>query len=63
MIADLEYWNHDTFRIKCRPSVAYNFPRGFVTFTIDKNGKTYDLKIDQLNNDFWFYALALKKVK
>jgi len=62
-VADLEHWNDDTFQIKWRPSVAYNFPRGFVTFTIDKSGSTADLKIDQPNNDFWFYELSLKKVK
>jgi CubicO group peptidase (beta-lactamase class C family) len=62
-VADLEHWHYDTFRIKWRPSTAYNFPRGFVTFTIDKNGKTDDLKIDQPNNDFWFYELAPKRTK
>lgn len=62
-VADLEHWHYDTFRIKWRPSVAYNFPRGFVTFTIDKNGKTDQLKIDQPNNDFWFYELELKRTK
>lgn len=62
-VADLEHWHYDTFQIKWRPSVAYNFPRGFVTFTIDKSGRTDDLKIDQPNNDFWFYELALKRVK
>jgi len=62
-VADLEHWNYDTFQIKWRPSVAYNFPRGFVTFTIDKSGRPADLKIDQPNNDFWFYELALKKGK
>jgi CubicO group peptidase (beta-lactamase class C family) len=56
-VADLEHWHLDTFRIKWRPSVAYNFPRGFVTFTIDKNGRTDELRIDQPNNDFWFYEL------
>ena len=61
--ADLEHWNYDTFQIKWRPSVAYNFPRGFVTFTIDKEGKTDELKIDQPNNDFWFYELRPKRVK
>ncbi|MEJ7848790.1 MAG: serine hydrolase [Pyrinomonadaceae bacterium] len=60
-VADLEHWHYDTFQIKWRPSVAYNFPRGFVTFTIDKNGKTENLKIDQPNNDFWFYELDLKR--
>ena len=62
-VADLEHWHYDTFQIKWRPSVAYNFPRGFVTFTIDKNGKTDELKIDQPNNDFWFYELHPKRVK
>lgn len=62
-VADLEHWHYDTFQIKWRPSVAYNFPRGFVTFTIDKDGKTDQLKIDQPNNDFWFYELDLKRVK
>jgi CubicO group peptidase (beta-lactamase class C family) len=62
-VADLDHWNYDTFQIKWRPSVAYNFPRGFVTFTIDKNGKTDQLKIDQPNNDFWFYELDLRRTK
>jgi CubicO group peptidase (beta-lactamase class C family) len=62
-VADLEHWHYDTFQIKWRPSVAYNFPRGFVTFTIDRDGKTDELKIDQPNNDFWFYELHPKRVK
>ena len=62
-VADLEHWNYDTFQIKWRPSVPYNFPRGFVTFTVDKMGKTDQLKIDQPNNDFWFYELELKRSK
>jgi Domain of unknown function (DUF3471) len=62
-VADLEHWHYDTFEIKWRPSVAYNFPRGFVTFTIDKDGKTDELKIDQPNNDFWFYELTPRRVK
>jgi len=60
-VADLEHWHYDTFQIKWRPSVSYNFPRGFVTFTIDKNAKTDELKIDQPNNDFWFYELHPKR--
>jgi CubicO group peptidase (beta-lactamase class C family) len=62
-VADLDHWHYDTFQIHWRPSVAYNFPRGFVTFTIDKNGKTDQLKIDQPNNDFWFYELDLHRTK
>lgn len=60
-VADLEHWHYDTFVIKWRPSVAYNFPRGFVTFTIDKNGKTDRLTVDQPNNDFWFYEFDLRR--
>jgi CubicO group peptidase (beta-lactamase class C family) len=62
-VADLEHWHYDTFRIHWRESVAYDFPPGFVTFTIDKNGRTDQLKIDQPNNDFWFYELDLKRSK
>lgn len=62
-VADLEHWHYDTFQIKWRPSVAYNFPRGFVTFTIDRAGQTDELKIDQPNNDFWFYELTPRRVK
>ena len=60
-VADLEHWHYDTFQIKWRPSVSYNFPRGFITFTIDKTGKTDEMKIDQPNNDFWFYELNFKR--
>jgi CubicO group peptidase (beta-lactamase class C family) len=62
-VADLSHWHYDTFQIHWRPSVNYNFPRGFVTFTIDGKGKTDLLKIDQPNNDFWFYELDLKRSK
>jgi len=62
-VADLEHWHYDTFQIHWRSSVNYNFPRGWVTFTIDKNAKTDQLKIDQPNNDFWFYELDLKRSK
>lgn len=62
-VADLEHWQYNTFQIKWRPSVAYNFPRGWVTFTIDKNGNTDEMKIDQPNNDFWFYELAPRRSK
>jgi CubicO group peptidase (beta-lactamase class C family) len=62
-VADLEHWNYDTFQIHWRPSVPYNFPRGWVTFSIDQSGKTDQLKINQPNNDFWFYELDLKRTK
>jgi CubicO group peptidase (beta-lactamase class C family) len=62
-VADLEHWHFDTWLIKWRPTVNYNFPRGWVTFTLDGNGRTDQLKIDQPNNDFWFYELELRRKK
>jgi len=62
-VADLEHWHHETWVIKWRPTVSYNFPRGFVTFTIDRSGKTERLAVDQPNNDFWFYELDLRRAK
>jgi CubicO group peptidase (beta-lactamase class C family) len=61
LVADLEHWHYDTFLIKWRSSVNYNFPRGWVTFTINKNAIPDELKIDQPNDDFWFYELELKR--
>ncbi|MFN7949817.1 MAG: serine hydrolase [Blastocatellia bacterium] len=61
LVADLEHWHYDTFQIHWRPSVAYAFPRGFVNFTIDQQGRTDQLKINQPNNDFWFYELELHR--
>ena len=61
-VADLEHWQYNTFLIKWRSSVKYNFPRGFVNFTIDASGKPAQLIIDQPNDDFWFYELDLKRV-
>lgn len=61
-VADLEHWQYNTFLIKWRSTVKYNFPRGFVNFTIDASGKPAQLVIDQPNDDFWFYELDLKRV-
>lgn len=60
-VADLEHWHYDTFKIKWRDTVVYDFPQGFVTFTINRNGQTDELKIDQPNNDFWFYELDFRR--
>ena len=62
LTADLTHWHFDTFEIKWRPTTVYNFPRGFVVFTIDQNGKTDELKINQPNNDFWFYEYELRRI-
>jgi CubicO group peptidase (beta-lactamase class C family) len=61
-VADLEHWENDKFLIKWRSSVNYNFPKGFAVF-LPKDGKSDEMKIDQPNNDFWFYELDLKRSK
>jgi CubicO group peptidase (beta-lactamase class C family) len=62
-VADLEHWHYNTFQIRWRKSVKYNFPRGFVNFTINASGKPDQLVIDQPNDDFWFYELDLRRVE
>lgn len=61
-VAELQPWHYNCFEIRWQPSVKYNFPRGFVNFTINAQGQTEQLKIDQPNDDFWFYELDLKRV-
>jgi CubicO group peptidase (beta-lactamase class C family) len=60
-VADLEHWHYDTFSIKWRDTVNYNFPRGWITFVLNRDGKPDEIKIDQPNDDFWFYELELKR--
>lgn len=60
-VADLEHWHLNTFRIRWRETVKYNFPRGFVNFTLGVDGQPEKLVIDQPNSDFWFYELDLKR--
>ena len=61
VVADLEHWHYDTFRIRWRPTVSYNFPPGFVVFKLGKDGTPDQLVIDQPNNDFWFYELDFRR--
>ncbi len=61
-VADLEHWHYNTFQIHWRDTVKYDFPRGFVNFTLDAAGKPRQLVFDQPNNDFWFYELELFRV-
>ncbi|HEV3471453.1 MAG TPA: serine hydrolase [Pyrinomonadaceae bacterium] len=60
-VGDLEHWHFDTFRIKWREGVVYPFPRGFVTFTLNPQGKVDEMKIDVPNPDFDFKELEFKK--
>jgi CubicO group peptidase (beta-lactamase class C family) len=60
-VGDLEHWHFDTFRIRWRESIVYPFPRGFVTFTLDAQGKVDEMKIDVPNPDFDFKELEFKK--
>lgn len=60
-VGDLEHWHFDTFRVKWRDSVPYPFPRGFVTFTLDSQGKVEEMKLDVPNPDFDFKELEFKR--
>ena len=60
-VGDLEHWHFDTFRIKWRESVVYPYPRGWVTFTLDPQGKVSEMKIDVPNPDFDFKELEFKR--
>jgi CubicO group peptidase (beta-lactamase class C family) len=60
-VGDLEHWHFDTFRIKWRDSVVYPYPRGWVTFQLDPQGKVSEMKIDVPNPDFDFKELEFKR--
>ena len=60
-VGDLEHWHFDTFRIKWRDSVVYPYPRGWVTFQLDHQGKVSEMKIDVPNPDFDFKELEFKR--
>ncbi|MET0645348.1 MAG: serine hydrolase [Pyrinomonadaceae bacterium] len=60
-VGDLEHWHFDTFRIKWRESVVYPYPRGWVTFHLDAQGKVSEMKIDVPNPDFDFKELEFKR--
>jgi CubicO group peptidase (beta-lactamase class C family) len=60
-VGDLEHWHFDTFRIKWRESVVYPYPRGWVTFHLDPQGKVSEMKIDVPNPDFDFKELEFKR--
>jgi CubicO group peptidase (beta-lactamase class C family) len=62
-VGDLEHWHFDTFRIKWRESVVYPYPRGWVTFQLDPQGKVSEMKIDVPNPDFDFKELEFKRAK
>jgi len=61
-VADLRPWHYNCFELKWRSSVSYDFPAGWINFTIDAGGKPERLEIDQPNDDFWFYELNLRRV-
>ncbi|HEX8355234.1 MAG TPA: serine hydrolase [Pyrinomonadaceae bacterium] len=60
-VGDLEHWHFDTFRIKWRESVVYPYPRGWVTFVLDPQGKVGEMKIDVPNPDFDFKELEFRR--
>ena len=60
-VGDLEHWHFDTFRIKWRESVVYPYPRGWVSFQLDHQGKVSEMKIDVPNPDFDFKELEFRR--
>lgn len=62
-VGDLEHWQHDTFRVKWRDSVSYPFQKGFITFTLNAQGKIDEMKIDVPNPDFDFKELQFKRAE
>ena len=60
-VGDLEHWHFDTFRIKWRESVVYPYPRGWVTFVLDAQGRASEMKIDVPNPDFDFKELEFRR--
>jgi len=44
-----------------RESVVYPYPRGWVTFTLDPQGRVGEMKIDVPNPDFDFKELEFKR--
>jgi CubicO group peptidase (beta-lactamase class C family) len=61
-VGDLEHWQYDTFSIKWRDTVSYAFKkRGFVTFTLNAQGKADEMKLDVPNPDFDFKELEFKR--
>jgi len=60
-VGDLEHWHFDTFRVKWRDTVVYPFQKGFVTFTLNAQGRVDEMKIDVPNPDFDFKELEFKR--
>jgi Domain of unknown function (DUF3471)/Beta-lactamase len=59
-VADLEHWQHDTFRVKWRTLNPY-IPDGWATFILDRRGQSAEVRVDCPNDDFDFKELDLKR--
>jgi CubicO group peptidase (beta-lactamase class C family) len=57
--SELEHWHFNTFRIKFNDPFL---PYGFVTFTLNADGKITGFTIDLPNPDFHFENLNFKKI-
>jgi CubicO group peptidase (beta-lactamase class C family) len=64
LVADLAHWQRDTFEVRWRDSVPYNFrQKGFAVFRVTDRGSAEGLQIDQPNPDFHFFELDLARVR
>jgi hypothetical protein len=57
--ATLEHWQYNTFSFHFNDAFL---PTGYLTFSIDENGKPDYFTIDLENPDFHFYKLKFEKV-
>ena len=59
LVATLEHWHYDTFKIKVNDPFL---PEGFVTFSKGESGMITGFKINIDNPDFHFYKLDFQKL-
>jgi CubicO group peptidase (beta-lactamase class C family) len=58
-VGDLSHWHYDTFTIELRDPTL---PPGMVTFVLDANGRSSEIRVDIPNPDFDFSELKLERV-
>lgn len=60
-VGKMKHWHHDTFRVKFE--AAPSLPEGFVTFSLNREGKIDGLEVFVDNPDFDFTEFEFKKLR
>lgn len=60
LLAELDHWHYDTFRLRWRERVAW-WGDGFVQFILNEHGDVVELKLNVPNEDFWFSELEFER--